>query len=239
MRLPVSIPMSIVLVCAVVLSACGASSPPSTTPPDASACRAAQAEAETRWQAVTEAAQAVAEGPEAASSPATDALATLEQHVQSLHETPRELDGEEAMALSNAMMDGIDALGAALPDAEREAADDAAEALLTDRSRDGARRSATHALAAFEAALQIAQPTTAAERAERRTAGELAQRARRAAEAYATGIEEGDRAADRAEVAPLPEGDTRLGTLRDAATEASQEARQVCRVPRTLAAPGL
>lgn len=233
------LPLPIAVVGALLVSACGAATTESTLPVDADACSAAQTGAQTRWEAVREAAQSIAEGPDAQETPATEALSALETHLQSLRETPRELDGEEAMAVSNAMMDGIDALGSELPDAEREVADDAAEALLTDRSRDGARRSATNALAAFEAALRVAQPQTAAERARRRTAAELARRATRTAEAYASGVPEGDRAADRAEVAPLPEENDAIRALRDAATEASREARQDCRVPRTLTAPGL
>lgn len=221
---------------ALGLTACAGAPTPMAEDGSEDRCGDATREATLRWARLAEVAQPLATAP-SRDTMESRARTALHAHVVSLRESPRELDGETAMALSNTMMDGIDALGADLPNAERNRADDAAEALLTDRSRDGSRRAAEGALLAFEAALDAARPAERDARALRQAASQIGPLAERAAEAYTAGVAEGDRAAERAEGAELPEG-SELAAARERAEDASRRARSDCEHPRTLRVPG-
>lgn len=214
-------------------AACGGPATGAQTGPGPE-CEAARGEAATRWDAVATAAEAEAAPPDRDPLAAETALDRLQDHLAALREAPREVDGEEAMALSSAVMDGIDEVGADLPTSVRERADDAAEALLTDRSEQGAVRATQGAILALESVLDEARPGSGEERRARDAARDLARRSRRAAEAYAAGVREGDRAADRAETAPVSPA---IRPARDAARDASAEARAACRIDRVLAVP--
>lgn len=119
----------------LLFAACGASPPaePSAGPP-------ASAGAE----APPENGQPEDVPPENPESLASRVLVRLEAHIADLRAAPRELQGDEAFALSSAIMDAIDA--EPLSDALRLRADQAAEAILTDRSPEGAIRAAKQAL---------------------------------------------------------------------------------------------
>jgi hypothetical protein len=136
-------------------------------------------------------------------------------------------------------MDGLDEIASRIPPPLRDRADDAAEALLTDRGEQGSLRAARGAIALLEQIVDEVRPGAAAERGERRALAELSRRARLASDGYASEVPSGDRAADRAEAAPVPELATDVSAALSAATEASRDARDRCRVARTLAAPSL
>src|SRR5690606_28847834 len=169
-------------------------------------CRDGAARAAGAWGALAARAEEAAR-PSGGAEPvaAERALDRLEAHADALAREPREVDGEEAFALSSAMMDAIDAAGAQLPSSLRERADLAAEALLTDRGRDGAARAARDAAQVLEQVVQAGQPGSLEQRASRRALEALGRRARDAEQAYRDeGGESGDRRADRAEAAELP-----------------------------------
>jgi uncharacterized protein (UPF0147 family) len=220
------------------VSACGgASSAAETVSPRE--CEGARVAARDAWRRVAEAAHAGAQPP--TDEPpllAERALARLEAHRDALRAEPREVDGERAFELSSAMMDGIDELTGELPDELRDRADDAAEALLTDRGRDGSLRAADGAVAVLEELVRTARPEAARAEARRAALAELAHRAARAAEAYEADVARGDRYADRARVASLPDPvDPALRAARDEAAASSRAARRACGVSRTLEVP--
>ena len=219
-------------VCLPSVWACGAPASVQTGPDPA--CEGARSDAAAAWARVAARAEVAAAPPEHAASAAESALDRLNDHLSALRESPREVEGDEAMALSSSVMDGIDEVSGELSARVRERADDAAEALLTDRSEQGAVRAAEGAIVALEAVLEEARPGSREERRARAAARELARRAGRAAEAYERSVPEGDRAADRAEVSPAVEP---LGELRDEARDASRAARAACGVDRVLAVP--
>lgn len=204
-------------------------------------CEQARRAAEEAWREVAETATEAARPAEGEEELAAErALDRLEAHRNALRQTPREIEGDEALALSNAMMDGIDEVSGEIQAGTRERADDAAEALLTDRGQDGSLRAAEGAVAMMSQVLREARPDSADQRARRRALGEVARRATRAADGYETSVELGDRHADRARVAPMPEsGSPDLVTMRDGAADRSRDARQACGVTRTLGVPSL
>ena len=205
------------------------------------ACERARVAAEAAWREVAVAASEAARPADGDAAPAADrALVQLEAHRDALRRSPREIQGDEALALSNARMDGIDEVSSVIPDRTRERADDAAEALLTDRGRDGSLRAAEGAVAMMEQVLREARPGSQEGRADRRALGELAQRATRAADSYETSADRGDRHADRARVAPIPtSAPPALTARRDGAVERSTDARRACGVTRTISVPSL
>ncbi|MCZ7686749.1 MAG: hypothetical protein M5U28_51575 [Sandaracinaceae bacterium] len=111
-----------VAVCAVLgslLCACGAAAP-AAVEPGAEACRAACERAGEAWSAVAARAEEAARpAPDEEPLAAEQALDRLEEHASALTREPREVEGDEAFALSSAMMDAIDAAGAELPAAPR------------------------------------------------------------------------------------------------------------------------
>jgi hypothetical protein len=165
----------------------------------------------------------------------------LEEHVASLSETPREIGGDEAFALSSAMMDAVDAVGTQISAQLRDRADAAAEAILTDRGEQGALRAARDATEVLEQVLQAAHPGSLEERSQRRAMASLGRRAHAAADAYREdGPERGDLRADRSEAIALPEGSPEaLRSARDHAVDASTTARRKCRIERRLSVPAL
>ncbi len=233
-----------VAVCAVLgslLCACGAAAP-AAVEPGAEGCRAACERAGEAWSAVAARAEEAARpAPDEEPLAAEQALDRLEAHASALTREPREVEGDEAFALSSAMMDAIDAAGAELPPQLRERADLAAEALLTDRGRDGAARAARDAAAVLEQVLVAMRPGSLEQRATRRALATLGRRARDAGDAYREeGAATGDLRADRAEAAELPEAAAE--DLRDArarAIEASAGVRRECAIERRLSVPTL
>lgn len=217
----------------------GAATNAETVSPEA--CEQARQDARAAWQRVAERASAAARPPEGQTElVAEQALDRLLSHRDALRESPREIEGDEALALSNAMMDGIDELSGEIQTRTRERADDAAEALLTDRGEDGSLRAAEGAVATMQQVLEEARPGSDTERARRRALGELARRATRAANSYETSVELGDRHADRARVSSIPESvDTGVVAVRNEAVEHSRNAREACGVSRTLGVPSL
>lgn len=221
--------------------ACG---PPAQPPEDGAganaACRSAQRAAGEAWLSVASRADEAAR-PTASEEPllAEVALERLEAHAAALDATPRAIDGDEAMSLSSAVMDGLDEVSSRIPGPLRDRADDAAEALLTDRGEQGSLRAAQGAIALLEQIVDEVRPGAATRRGERRALAELSRRARVTSEGYARDVPAGDRGADRAEAAPVPEPATDVSAAVRSATDASREARDRCQVARTLAAPSL
>lgn len=222
------------------LASCGAAAP-SAEVPDRDACRAAIARAAGAWGVLAARTEEAAR-PEGAEPLAVErALDRLEAHADALAREPREVDGEEAFALSSAMMDAIDAAGARLPPGLHEHAERAAEALLTDRDRDGAARAARDAAQVLEQVAQAGQPGSLEPRAGRRALEALARRARDAEQAYRhEGGESGDRRAGRAELAALPDGaPAAVRDARERALDASAAVRRACGIERRLTTPAL
>lgn len=225
-----------------LLVACGAASPAAEEPAARTECHDASARASDAWILVATRAEEAARPPAGEEPLAAErALDRLEAHAQALSREPREVDGEEAFALSSAMMDAIDAAGSELPVRLRERADTAAEALLTDRGRDGAARAARDAAAVLEQVLQSVRPGSIEERADRRALESLGRRARAAGEAYREeSLASGDLRADRAEAAELPaSAPEAVRQARAQATEASASVRRECAIERRLSVPTL
>lgn len=220
-------------------TACGASAAPPSDPSRSTACESARADAEAAWSAVAGNAEALARPEGGEPLAAERALERVAAHVAALESAPRELDGDEALALSGAVMDAIDAVE--LPGSLRDRADDAAEALLTDRSDQGALRAGRDAEAVLEQVVQALRPGALEGRALREALSSLARRARAAAEGYAAGeLEQADARADRAEGAAL--SDAAPAEVRDArahATDASRALREACGIARRLTVPTL
>ncbi len=218
---------------ALLLAACGAA--PRSPAPDPSACDAAARDARSAWTLLAE--RLAPADPEGVTTPIDDAVAQLGAHVAAVHErAPVEIEGPAAMALSGAVMDAIDALGAAVPEPERARADDAAEALLTDRTAAGSVRAARAAVAALEAALAATDPERASAREAALGHEQLRRRAQSAGHGYEDSPRAGDRGAARAEAldAALPAEAERA---RAEAIEASRRAREACGFSRELAVP--
>lgn len=135
----------------VVAAGCGAAPPGVRVRPE---CAVAREEADRAWTEGADPGRSMAHEP----LEADRVLARLEAHVGALEVAPREVGDEEAMELSSALMDAIDAMGAALPRSLRDRADDAAEGLLTERSEEHAPRAARGAAEALEAALRTVRP---------------------------------------------------------------------------------
>lgn len=222
----------------VLLAACGAAAPAPRDPAESAACESARADANAAWAAVAERAEQAAAPPEDRSP--TDAervLDRLRAHLAALEAAPREVSGDEALALSGAVMDAIDAVE--LPAPLRNRADQAAEALLTDRSEQGALRAGRDAVEILEQVVQAVRPGSREQEALGRALSTLARRARSAADAYHAGdLPQADRQADRAEGVSLTEAapdEVRDGVTR--ATHASATVRSACGVVRRLAVP--
>lgn len=218
------------------LGGCGASAAVVESPSVAE-CEASRDHAGRLWGALADrsAAEAVPSGDGAALS-LEATLERLETHLASLREQPHAVDGDEALALSSAIMDGMDAVSDGIPEALRERADHAAEALLTDRGA-GSIQATEGAIAVVEQVVASVRPEAVPARARRRALTEVSRRARAASLAYEDDVAAGDRRADRAEAAPVPDDASGLRADRDAATRASAEARRACGVERTLSVP--
>ncbi|HJL19922.1 MAG TPA: hypothetical protein RMH99_29935 [Sandaracinaceae bacterium LLY-WYZ-13_1] len=228
----------LIVALALFAVACGGAGGASeTVSPEA--CERARTTARDAWRGVAEAAsEAAAPADDEPELAAEAALERLEAHRDSLRDDPREVDGELAFSLSSAVMDGIDEVSGEIPDDLRDDADDAAEAILTDRGRDGSLRATEGAIAVLERVIRSARPRSAAALERRRALNELARRATRTVRGYETSVELGDRHADRARVAPLPDDVPRaLRTRRTEAAERSRDARRACGVQRTLSVP--
>lgn len=204
------------------------------------ACRSAQRAAGEAWSSVASRAERAALPPTTEEPLLAEvALERLLAHAASLDETPRAIEGDEALALSSAVMDGLDELSGRIPGPMRDRADDAAEALLTDRGEQGSLRAANGAIALLEQIVEEVRPHSASLRAERRALAEVSRRARVASEGYARDVAAGDLGADRAEAAPVPESAADVSSAVRTATDTSREARSRCEVARTLATPSL
>lgn len=222
-----------------IVAACGASAAPASDPSRASACEGARADAATAWSAVADRSDELVRPTGEEPLAAERALERMARHVAALESAPRELGGDEALALSGAVMDAIDAVE--LPASLRERADDAAEALLTDRSEQGALRAGRDAEAILEQVVSAVRPGALEQRAVREALSMLSRGARAAAEAYGAGeLASADARADRAEGAALPDGAP--AAVRDArthATGASRSVREACGIARRLTVPTL
>jgi len=201
----------------VLLCACGAASTGATDPSRLD-CGAARAQAQAAWADLAGDAERAAT-PEREPLAAERVLDRINAHVAALEAGPREVGGDEALALSSAVMDAIDAL--ALPSAIRDRADEAAEGLLTDRSEEGSLRAAREAAEAMSAVVEASQPGALEGREQRRALSALSGHARSAADAYGEGdVDEGDRHAGRAEAVALD--DQAPSEVRDGLERASQ-----------------
>ena len=110
-------------VCLPSVWACGAPASVQTGPDPA--CEGARSDAAAAWARVAARAEVAAAPPEHAASAAESALDRLNDHLSALRESPREVQGDEAMALSSSVMDGIDEVSGELSARVRERADDA------------------------------------------------------------------------------------------------------------------
>lgn len=204
--------------------------------PDGEACELARLEAQRTWQALARDGEGIAP-PEPGPPIALEAvLRDLREHEQSLRAAPDEVDGQVAFALADAMMGGIDEVASDVSESLRSRADDAAEALLTDRSAQGAARATADAIAVIEQVVAEARPDRAAAATSAWSTAEVIRRASATAEAYGEGPEEGDRAAQRAEEAPPVAG---LESAQADAADASTAVRETCGFRRALTVPSL
>ncbi|MCB9595585.1 MAG: hypothetical protein H6719_22885 [Sandaracinaceae bacterium] len=219
----------------IFLLGCGAAAPAADA--SSSACEASRAEAQRTWSALAE--ELARPAPERAASPIDGAVEQLGAHVAAVREhPPEEVDGQTALAVSGAVMDAIDALTGDVPAPLRARVDDAAEALLTDRTPGGSVRAAREAAAALEAALRATDPVGAEARAGASARESLRRRAQSAADGYGDDPRAGDRSAARAERVEVSLEPPGLA-LREAAVEASRQARVDCRFSRGLAVPSM
>jgi len=216
---------------------CGAPARSVTRP--SGRCEPARARAGAAWDEVADAAGDGAPA-RAEATPIDAALERLGQHLSDLRTGPSEVDPQTAMELSSVVMDTIDALGGEVPADLRRRADDAAEALLTDRSAQGSQRASRGAVVTLEAALAAAHPEASVARRDGLAIARLGWRARGAARGYDEDPRVRDRRAGRAETAPLPEAAPEaVIRTRAGAIEASRRARAECRFARSLAVPSL
>lgn len=222
---------------ALSLAACGGGQTPASDPSAGSeACEVARLDAQQAWRALrreAESLEAPDAGPPLQLEAVVDRLAT---HLANLRESPREVDGEEALALANAVMDGLDEVAGEVPETLQRRADDAAEALLTERGARGSVRATSDVIAVLDDVIRQARPDRARARAQVWSVSELVRRAGDTADAYGRGVREGDGEASRAEDLPVP-ADV-LAVPRARAADASREARERCGVARALAVPG-
>lgn len=221
--------MALVLLC--VSSGCGGA--PASPTAGAGDCRAALDGAARSWSSVGDAA-AAALPPEGELTEADRALARVEQHLAELEAAPHEIGDGEAMALSSAVMDAIDAAGT-LPTGLRDRAEDAAEALLTDRSVEGGPRAARAAAEALEAVCERTHPGSGEERERRVQLGRLLREAQAIAAAYRG--DDPSSADARAARTAVPEGAAAVQQAHAEALEASTAARQACRLGARIAVP--
>ena len=231
---------SLVALACVIGSGCGGTAPPPATPAtESAACASASADATEAWSTLASQAEQAARPPEDAPPDAERALDRLEAHVEALRGAPREISGDEALELSNAVMDAVDALHGQIPASLRDRADRAAEAILTDRSEQGSLRAAADAKEVLEQVLQTVRPGSIEARAERRSMATLSRRARATAEAYRDrGPQRGDLRADRSEAIALPgSAPDALRQAHEHAIEVSSTVRRTCRIDRRLAVP--
>ena len=218
---------------ALLLLGCGGTTPEAVEP-DGDACLLARLEAQRAWEALAREGE-VLSPPEAGPPIVLETvLRDLREHAQSLRASPDEVDGQVAFTLADAMMGGIDEVASDVSESLRSRADDAAEALLTDRSAAGSARATADAIAVIEQVVQEARPDRAAAATATWSTTELVRRASAAVEAYAEGPEPGDRAASRAEELPPVAG---LQSAQVAAAEASSAVRQTCGFRRALSVP--
>ncbi|MGE0784941.1 MAG: hypothetical protein AB7S26_04570 [Sandaracinaceae bacterium] len=204
---------------------------------DSEACAAARLDAERRWDLVREGASGHAPAESGQPLRLEAVRDRLEEHRDALRERPDEVDGQLAFALANAMMDGIDEVSGAIPDSLRARAEDAAEALLTDRSMQRAPQVASDAIALIDEIIAEARPDRAAARHDAWSATELERRAGLTVAGYRESVADGDREAARAEA--LDVADDSLVALRTDAVDASSVARAECGYDRPLAVPSL
>ncbi len=200
------------------------------TPPTAGddGCAAARQEAASAWTQVAERATDALPADREATD-ADRALARLHAHLAELETSPRALGGDEAMALSTVVMDAIDAQGSGLPAGLRDRADDAAEALLTDRSEQGAARAAQAAVLALQQVVEHERPGAGQARERRQTLEEIREHARRTAAAYREQPPgDAEALAARATLAGA-DGPATLRAAQAEAAEASAQVRQRCR----------
>jgi len=220
---------------ALLLLGCGAAQAPAQDPGPSAECVAARDRSASAWTRVAE----LAEPPPASETPIDSALAALRAHVDALRASPpEEVDGEAAMALSGQVMDALDAIEG-VPREQRHRADDAAEAILTDRSVAGSFRAARHAANTLEAALEAADPAAAAARIRADRLATLRRRATATAESYAEDAQLGDRRAQRSEALPVPEGLDALDEALADAGEAGRATREACGFHRSIAVPSI
>jgi hypothetical protein len=228
-------PMFRLVLCALGCVACGGVMPAADR--STSACERAQSDAARAWAEAGDRAEEIGrEGDTSPPTPVAVALDRLHEHARSLEAEPRELGGDEALAISSVLMDAVDATHGELPNGLRERADDAAEALLTDRSEQGAGRATRGAITVLEEIVRAVDPVAATTRETRLTLADFATRARDAASAYAESAAAGDRSAEHAESLALPPP---AMEARDRAVELSSIVRSECGVARSVAAPSL
>jgi len=223
---------------AILLLGCGAASPSAVA--DSPECALARSGAGDAWAHLAELTSVPATAEAVGPSSFDAAMERLQTHVADLRERPREVDGETAMAVSGVVMDAFDSFGSELPASVRNRGDNAAEALLTDRSAGGSVRAALAAAEALEEALAAADPEAAAGRAEGQGLERLRRRAQSAADGYGESARAGDQRAAHAEAGAVPEtlGDEPR-QARAAAIDASAEARDTCGFSRSLMVPSL
>lgn len=216
----------------VALLGCGAAIEPDSVDP--AVCDRARADAQVAWARLAELTAPPTPPAESEPSAVEVAIAGLQAHALSLEEdAPEAIDGEVALRLSGSVMDALDSLPD-VPGATRERIDTAAEALLTDRTAAGS-------MQASRACISLLEGTREPPPAGALAPVDLAWLHESAASA-ATGYEEsarvGDRHAQRSEARSFEGLSAEMSDARAAAIGASGEARQACRVARSLAVPG-
>lgn len=215
-----------VWICALVCASCGGTAPRAEAP--STDCQRACDDAAAAWNELADRADEAARPSESRPPiPAEDALARIREHASDLAESPREVTGEEAMALSGAVMDAVDAIQGELPFGLRERADDAAEALLVGRGERAASRAAEDAMIVLEEIIRTVDPGSAYVWG-RALAG-LAAQAREVATSYGETAGAGDEQATAAERVALPDdAPVAFVQLRERAAGASAHVRDVC-----------
>jgi len=220
---------------ALLLLGCGAAQSPAAESGPSPECVSARGRASAAWTRVAE----LAEPPAASETPIDGALDALRAHVEALRAAPpEEVNGQAAMALSGQVMDALDALDD-VPREARDQADDAAEAILTDRTVAGSIRASRQAANALADALEASDPDAAAARVTARRVERVRRRATATATAYTEDARRGDRRAQRTEALPIPEGFDALSEARSEAGEAAAATREACGFHRSLAVPSI
>ena len=210
----------------LLLSGCGASATPADT--GTAACERSRAEAERAWSRLADlTAPEPTTREEPASRPIDGVIERLRAHALSLREAPPEaVDGETALTLSGAVMDALDSLPDVSESARREV-DDAAEALLTERTPGGSMRAASLAVQVLEAA--VSGPATT-----EIDLSQVGRGARNVAEGYAEGPGAGDRRARSVEAQNTEGWAPEVAGAHATAVAASQQTRRECGITRAL-----